>query len=172
MSTFFCHLPQKQPCRQNHDIVIPQHSQKRFCRRFFAKRSGERFKRGVRLCRITRRVRSAVTTSVRGKKCEPAINHVREEGSHASRPCVTSAALVRRFASDGHVFCRQWQKTHFAARAHRTAVMCITRRSTFRCGTQFAHTCARRDKAHFVGIRLCRMPHFLRQSLLFTKIFS
>ncbi len=53
---------------------------KDFAERFFAKRSGERFKRGVRLCRITRRVRSAVTTSVRGKKCEPAINYVREEG--------------------------------------------------------------------------------------------
>ena len=38
--------------------------------------------------------------------------------------------------------------------------------------TTFAHTCARRDKAHFVGIRLCRTPHFLRLSLLFTKIFS
>ena len=60
---------------------------------------------------------------------EASYNHSRKQGSHASRPCVTSAALVRRFASDGHVFCRQWQKTHFATRAHRTAVMRITRRS-------------------------------------------
>ena len=43
---------------------------KDFKERFFAKRSGERFKRGVRLRRTTRRVRSAVTTSVRKKKCE------------------------------------------------------------------------------------------------------
>ena len=38
---------------------------KDFAERFFAKRSGERFKRGVRLRRTTRRVRSAATTSVR-----------------------------------------------------------------------------------------------------------
>ena len=38
---------------------------KDFAERFFAKRSGERFKRGVRLRRTTRRVRSAATTTVR-----------------------------------------------------------------------------------------------------------
>ena len=30
------------------------------------------------------------------------IIHSRKQGAHASRPCVTSTALVRRFASDGH----------------------------------------------------------------------
>ena len=37
---------------------------KDFIERFFAKRSGERFKRGVRLRRTTRRLRSAATMSV------------------------------------------------------------------------------------------------------------
>ena len=40
---------------------------KDFTERFFAKRSGERFKRGVRRSRTARKVRSAATTSVRGK---------------------------------------------------------------------------------------------------------
>ena len=44
---------------------------KDFAERFFAKRSGERFKRGVRLRRITRSVRSAVTTSVQKEIREP-----------------------------------------------------------------------------------------------------
>ena len=79
------------------------------------------------------------------------IKFSRKEGSHASRPCVTSTALVRRFASDGQVFCRQWQKTHFAPRAHRTAVMRITRRSTFRQRPTFAHTCAHAASRSFAG---------------------
>ena len=79
------------------------------------------------------------------------IKFSRKEGSHASRPCVTSTALVRRFASDGQVFCRQWQKTHFAPRAHRTAVMRITRRSTFRQRHTFAHTCAHAASRSFAG---------------------
>ena len=37
---------------------------KDFTERFFAKRSGERFKRGVRRSRPARKVRSAATTSV------------------------------------------------------------------------------------------------------------
>ena len=86
-------MPYPQPSSQITEFSCRSTRKKDFAERFFAKRSGERFKRGVRLCRITRRVRSAVTTSVRGKKCEPAINHVREEGSHASRPCVQARFL-------------------------------------------------------------------------------
>ena len=67
------------------------------------------------------------------------IIHSRKQEAHASRPCVSSTALVRRFASDRQVFCRQWQKTHFAPRAHRTAVMRIMRRSTLRPRPTFAH---------------------------------
>ena len=44
---------------------------KDFTERFFAKRSGERFKRGVRRSRTARKVCSAATTSVREKSVNP-----------------------------------------------------------------------------------------------------
>ena len=49
---------------------------KDFAERFFAKRSGERFKRGVRRSRTARKVRSAATMSVQKEIREPAIKPV------------------------------------------------------------------------------------------------
>ena len=49
---------------------------KDFTERFFAKRSGERFKRGVRRSRTARKVCSAATTSVQKEIREPAIKPV------------------------------------------------------------------------------------------------
>ena len=49
---------------------------KDFTERFFAKRSGERFKRGVRRSQTARKVRSAATMSVQKEIREPAIKSV------------------------------------------------------------------------------------------------
>ena len=77
---------------------------KDFAERFFAKRSGEHFKRGVRLCRTTRRMRSAATTSVREKSVSSlklARDDIRRQTGKFDRRGLHHRALLRGEQNDG-----------------------------------------------------------------------
>ena len=88
----------------------------------------------------------------------------------------TSATLVRRFASDGHEIALDMAISQFAARAHRAAVVRITRRSPHicaylrlwgksECGALLCCDCAA-ERKHIVR-HLCRAMGCLSKSRRF-----
>ena len=85
------------------------------------------------------------------------INYRYKQGSHASRPCVTSAALVRRFALDGHEIALAYVQFLSSPCAH-SAPRC--------CALRMAHPCTGRARTPTVTALPRHLPQRGRQVII------